>query len=348
MGRLSKYLAALLVVLAIVLGGYAWMLSHKSTRVPPPTASTAPMAISQRDAAESSHPVVVAARNLPAGHPLTADDLAVKALPQRPTDGYAGVQALIGQVALVPIQADAPLTRGALATSVASQLLAGERAMAVAVDELNGVGHRIIPGDRVDVFVSLKPERSIGGDDNKAYEGQSRLIVSSLRVLGYGAASLGDPVDHGDSGDAGSDEADTSRSRRTSSSGSAATDSTKPRRAASSAVLAVPVEQINVLAQAAQGGRLLLVLRNPIDSQVADASLFPKPASVLAIRADLDDAQKAALADPVNVAYAGLDAPNLGGSIASPKPPRATTRTQAAPRRTLEVIRGDQRSQATY
>ncbi|WP_433851938.1 RcpC/CpaB family pilus assembly protein [Stenotrophomonas nitritireducens] len=152
--------------------------------------------------------------------------------------------------------------------------------MAVPVDELASAGNRVSPGDHVDVFMSLPGVADAGGSRQGGT--QARLLLSRLRVLGYGdrdmlsaTPTVATPAQE----DAKPPEPG---SRAASivgpgSSGAAGQTATPAR----TAVLAVPVEMIGRLLLGAQGGKLFLALRNPIDTAVADNTLFVAPAPVL-------------------------------------------------------------------
>ena len=224
--------------------------------------------------------------------------------------------------------------------SYAQRLNPGERALAVPVDELVAAGNRILPGDHVDVFLNL---RAPPGMNNEG-RAQTRLLLSRLRVLSYGA------VDAAPAAQVAGAEAPTAAtdSRAADIQGSAAGSSgsagTPPP--ARSAVLAVPVADANRLLLGAQQGKLFLALRNPADPGLPDTTLFASTDAVLDARRDLDPAQRLALASPENDAYAGVDADALAGHATPPHAPphvshparhRATARVD----RGVEIIRGD-------
>jgi pilus assembly protein CpaB len=343
MGALSKTLAVILVIAAILLGAYAWLLSRRPVPVQRPTTQ---MMQPARNSAQ--YPVVVAARALEAGQPIRADALSVVSLANRPAGSFGQVQGLVGQVPLARIESGAPVTSGSLASSVALQLQPGERAMAVPVDELSAVGHRVQPGDHVDVFMTLESEQNRLATGSEPTPAESRLVASNLRVLGYGSDTLGDAARQAQA----EQEAAARRARDGKDDDDDGSDnrSGRERRVPTTAVLAVPIGQVNALTLATRSGKLVLALRNPRDATVADTSLFPQPAPVLASRPDLDKAQKAALEDPANRAFAGLDLPNLAGTsdnLKAGKPVVKKARV-AQPGRTLEVIRGDKRSRVSY
>ena len=243
MVHLTKFVAAVLVLLAIVLGIYAWILSHRhQPSLPPTSGQTAPP--QEVRATVPLFPVVVAARATPAGKVIAADALRVVQLPIQPSGTFANADALVGRVPVLDLSEGMPLVENQLASGLAQRLGAGERAVAVRADEVMGVGNRVQPGDYVDVFVVLK------SDGRDIASNQARLLLSRKRVLAFGAASVEGMQQQNSQQSQGRNEA------------------------ARTAVLAIPVAEITRLALGEIGGQLLLALRNPADTAQPDAALF--------------------------------------------------------------------------
>ncbi|MFT4246423.1 MAG: Flp pilus assembly protein CpaB [Pseudomonas sp.] len=284
--------------------------------------------------------VVVAARDLPAGVPITIGDLRIAPLATLPAGGHTSATPLIGKVPTVAIASGTPLTNPLLAEGLALNLQPGERALAIPVDELAGVGNRIAPGDYVDVFLSLK-EKGHGTSQQGDDESQSRLLLSHLRVLGYGTRDI----------DLASPTAETTTVTASQPGGRRATvgashggsagaghdSETQPR----SAVLAVPVEAANRLLLGAQSGKLFLALRHPGDPGLPDESLFPAPRNVLTPRLDLGPGLRDTASTPENAAFAGIDGSALAGRRAAPSAPSARSNHRPASP-SIEIIRGGQ------
>jgi len=215
------------------------------------------------------------------------------------------------------------------------KLADGERAVAIPVDEIVGAGNRVQAGDYVDVFFTLKQ----GQDSEKT---QSRLLMSRLHVLSYGAAVIGTA---GGSGGATPPQ----QAPQTSQPAQA-----QAQPVARTAVLATPVADVNRLLLATQNGKLMLALRNPSDEAIPDLALFPSPATVLAGKRELTRDQQDALKLPDNRAFAGIEMNGLAGDSRSP----ASYKAAAAPRTggtrganipgTVEVIRGTQRESVAF
>ena len=110
--------------------------------------------------------VVVAAKPLDTGTPLTADDLTLMDWPSNvPLEGaFHKPEDLNGRVAMYPIALKEPIRDGLLAAPGASVGLTakipdGMRAVAVVTNEVNNVSGFLFPGSHVDVLVSFHPER---------------------------------------------------------------------------------------------------------------------------------------------------------------------------------------------
>ncbi len=335
--KLTRIAAILLIGLAVILAVVAFGISRRASEVAPATPASA-----GAPAQPATWPVVEAASALPAGRPITAEDLRVSGHPQRPVGAYTSINALVGAVPTQDIPAGTQIQTAQIAQGFSMRLNPGERALAVPVDELVAAGNRIQPGDFVDVFLNL---RASGGlrDDGDA---QTRLLLSRLRVLSYGAHDIQSVANMPSDGSAPAP--DDSRAQditggSTSASGSRSDGTTAPAR---SAVLAVPVAEANRLLLGAQQGKLFLALRNPADTGLPDQALFPTPSRVLNPRRELSPDERLALQRPENDAYAGIDTDALAGrgrSAAATVPLPSSAPRRAAPRadRGIEIIRGD-------
>jgi pilus assembly protein CpaB len=330
-------LAVLLVIIAINLG-------RGSPEKTGAISAGAPADASQRIK------VITAARTLPAGSVIAAADLTTAEVNAGVSGVFLHPSELAGAVPVRDIGAGQTITQSLLIQSIATQLLPGERAVAVPVDELMGVGNRVSPGDYVDVFMSLR-DLNTGAMGARSENTQTRLLLSRLRVLGYGNRDLSSSTP---------DNTETSPSTVAPEPGSRAdsisargneqpTDNAVADANARSAVLAVPVEDAGRLLLGAHNGKLFLALRNPGDNATADTSVFHQPAPVLAMRNDLDPATREATQTPENQAYAGIDLEALAGNDprarSAPVALRSTSSTRAsAPRRAsgVEIIRGAQ------
>jgi pilus assembly protein CpaB len=321
MANVTRILAVSLIVLAVLLGIFAWSLSRRP-----------PVPIPQIVQGQASFPVVVATRDLPAGKPINADALTMRMVPSRGVGEFADATGLVGRVPLVAITANTPLSEANLTTGLADAIAPGERAIAVRVDEGNAVGNRVRPGNFVDVFFMLKRDMSAGPGTNAEVDAtQARLLLSRVRVLSFGDATLPGTSDATDA---------------------AANAANAPRNAgARTAVLAVRTADIDALTLAEGAGRLVLALRNPADTDTAEPlAMAPLLAS---IRISNDGASRAA---------AGLSLEALAGAhgersartpVMPPLPAMPSLPATRAPRvqavsNDLELIRGARREKVAY
>ncbi|WP_104564735.1 Flp pilus assembly protein CpaB [Ralstonia mannitolilytica] len=302
----SKHLqifAAALLVLAAVLGAVAWRSAHK-----PPAPATV------RENGKTLYPVVVTAKPLEAGKPIAADAVAVEMLPINPADGFSDVGKVIGREPIVALGMGVPLIGSQLSSGLALQVTPGQRAVAITVDEVIGVGNRVEPGDYVDVFLVMRRDgQEIDGS-------RTKLLLPHLRVLAFGAVAVNEPPQKVQDGGAMSRKVEPAKT----------------------AVLSVPVEAVSQLAMAHQSGRLLLALRNPADD--AEPTVKPQDAAVLA----------AANRNPMDVAQTGVSISNLTGEprrlAAAPMPalPLAAPVRNATVRSStggVEIIRAGKREE---
>lgn len=315
MSRLAQVLAVILVLLAVLLGVFAFNLARQPAQQTEPVQRLAPA-----PQAVAAVKVAVAARAAGAGEVLTAEDIRLADWPTAPEEGFSTVEPLLGRILRFDVNAGAALTESQLASGLAVHLQDGERAVAVAVDEVLGIGNRVQPGDWVDVFFTLP---RVGED---AQRNQARLLLSRIRVLAYGRASVDGPPPHEEG------ERDDRNTRR----------GAQP----ATAVLAVPVAWVNDLLLARTNGKLQLALRSPLDLAGPDVGLFPEPGTVLAGRRGLTAEEQAVLKSADNRAYAGADLMGLAGPLPG-NPPRRAPSTGAA-RPGLEVVRGTQSRQEVY
>lgn len=237
MGKTQRIVGAVLVVLALVLAGYAWILSQRITA-------------QRQETLTQMQPVVVAATRISAGSAIAPGMVRIAMCPTRPEGAYADLKAVDGKVTPSDIAAGEPLLQERLESTMRPMLQnlePGERAVAVRVDDVVAVGNRLNPGDLVDVYVTLRRNQEEIPDT------QSRRLLEKLKVLAFGSKDLA-------SGKTSNDNA----------GGSMRTNPEAPK----TAVLAVKVEDVDKLALAADNGRLLLALRPhepPQPTQVSPA-----------------------------------------------------------------------------
>lgn len=224
-----KFVALALVVLG---GGLAWMAFLVSGPARAPVAPT-PGAVAPTVS------MVVASKALPAGHLLQAEDVRLQPVAMLPPGAVALEASVLGRTLAQPAAEGDPVIASRLLGGIAAGLQAGERAVAIKVDESSAVGHKLAPGDWVDVLVVLRK------DSQEVDATQARQLLARKRVLAYGSQM---------EGAAGKDGAD-----------EAARTGQPPR----TAVLAVQAQEVNALLLAERQGQVLLALRNPLDREDA-------------------------------------------------------------------------------
>ncbi len=145
----------------------------------------------------TTKPVVVAARDIPAGAALEKQSLEVKQWPAVavPKEAMASLEAAVGRVARVPVFAGEAIVPGRLARAgtapgLEARIAPGMRAMSVRINDVAGMSGLVQPNSRVDVLVSLRESGS------SATEEVSKLFLENMRVLSMGSRTTRD-----DSGD---------------------------------------------------------------------------------------------------------------------------------------------------
>lgn len=234
----------LLVAVAVVAGLAAGYLALRYLQVPEGTTVTT---------ATGTRPVVVATRDLAAGTVLGPEDVETAPFPEATTPASypSSEDDVVGRGILTPISASEPILLSKLASAEEGGGLPiiippGMRAVSVAVDEVVGVAGFVMPGTWVDVIATYE-ERGTG-NQNPA----SRVVIQNVRTLAAGQTTQrnaeGEPQE------------------------------------VSVITLQVDPEQAEILALAANEGRIQLALRNMLDREeietrgVTLAGFAPAPA----------------------------------------------------------------------
>jgi len=325
MHNVSRIIAIVLVVVAVVLASAAFLMGKRAPHSDTVQAQPQP-ALSPPSFVSKAH-AVVAAHMLPGGKAITAADLHLVELSSRPDGSYEQPELLAGQLPRVDIPEGTVITASLLSNPLAMALKDGERALAVPVDEVAGVGSRVLPGDYVDVILTLKlREDATTALGNLRERTQSQLLLSRVRVLAFGSRDL-PPTGQ--------------------AQGPATT--IKPEQVdavAHFAVLAVPVGDIDPLELGVQAGKLSLALRHPGDDGVPTNLLFPSPRPVLSPMAGLSTEQRSWLTSPENRAYAGVDDMGVAGMATMTSTMRAPNRSSMSAGSGIEIIRGAEHASA--
>jgi pilus assembly protein CpaB len=181
-----------ILVLGVAAAGGAVMLALN----PKPPEPQAPVA--EKAAAPAPVPVdqiLVAARDLPPGHVIAADDLTWQAWPK---EGLAPfmihkddkvVADLTGSIVRSDFYGGEPIRReqlikGANSGFLSAVLPSGKRAVAITIDTQGSTtaGGFILPNDHVDVIRTVKLPTSANGADSFT----SETILTNIRVLAIG------------------------------------------------------------------------------------------------------------------------------------------------------------------
>ena len=99
------------------------------------------------------------------------------------TNGFTAIDKVVNRGLIAAIVANEPLTESKLAPIEAGaglppSITEGMRAVSVRVNEVIGVAGFVVPGTRVDVLVTIKPE----GEQRQ----MTRVVVSDVQVLTAG------------------------------------------------------------------------------------------------------------------------------------------------------------------
>ena len=180
--------------------------------------------------------LVVAARDLGIGAAIEATDLKVQPWPANrvPDGSFREIDDVISRVTISQVLVNEPIVDRRLAVAgsgvgLAPKVPEGMRAMAVRVDDVNGVAGFVLPEARVDVLLT-------GSPSNRADIGHmTRTILSNVRVISAGEHLAPDA-------------------------------SGRPKRVPVVTLLLTP-RQAELLTLASSQGRIQLILRNSMDQQ---------------------------------------------------------------------------------
>ena len=183
--------------------------------------------------------LVAAAKDIPLGAVLTAADLTTISITGTPPKGaIVKPEDAVGRGVVAEIYQGEPILASRISGPGAGGGLAptipqGMRACAIRVDEVVGVAGFVIPGMRVDVMASGNPPAGMGPADGP----ETETILQNIQVL-----SAGTDIQKDAEG--------------------------KPVQVQVVNLLVTP-QQAETLSLAATNLRLQLVLRNPLDTQIA-------------------------------------------------------------------------------
>jgi len=258
-----------------------------------------------RQNAQASSQVVVAARDLEVGTLIKETDLKIGNWPGAVPKGVlVKKDVAIGRGVVFPVYDGEPLNESRLATpgaggGLAATIPQGMRACAVRVNEVVGVAGFVSPGQRVDVLVSGNAPGSSNNNGPKV-----RTILQNIEVL-----SAGQNIQKDAEG--------------------------KPVQVPVVNLLVTP-EQAEILSLASNETRIQLVLRNPLDTQLAKP-----PGKEMANLFSPEKPERPAAA-PV------APRPRVVAPPPPPKPVAIPPAPAPIPTHRVEVLNGDQKTEAQY
>jgi pilus assembly protein CpaB len=153
------------------------------------------MKVARATAASATVKVVVAAIDIPIGSPLTKQQLATASWPAKhvPNGAFGRPEELIDRTVRQTIIKGEPILKDRLADEKAGRgltaiLAKGTRAMAVRVDQVVGVAGFVMPGDYVDVIVTMSPDEESKKELQKLKKaaGVSKIFLQNIKVLAVG------------------------------------------------------------------------------------------------------------------------------------------------------------------
>ena len=187
-----------------------------------------------REVEVAGQPVVVAARGLPIGALIAPSDVKIATWPAKSvvSGSFGKTDDVVGRGLVVEVGENEPLTERKLAPREAGAGLQttipiGMRAVSVKVNEVIGVAGFVLPGTRVDLVATVGNQK----------ETKTRTVVSNLQVLASGTRY-----------------------------DQQATKEGKPIPSTVVTLLATP-EDAERITLASTDGKILLVLRNPLDTE---------------------------------------------------------------------------------
>lgn len=240
-----KIAALIAVLLAVVLGGLAWRATLQATEEAKREAVQ--QAMSKVAEPESRVLAVIAIKALPANKPVTAENVAVKAIPVAPDSYYTAVEDVVGRVPLLDIDAGAPVTpRYFKDANILARLIPdGHRAVSLEISDVVAVGGFVRPADRVDLLLYIRDQEQ---------RQQARILLRDVLVLAYEERIIERPQGIDEDG------------RRNSARGRLRT-----------AVVAVPEKEVTRVMLGASVGDIRLALQRQEVDLAKQESTLPEP-----------------------------------------------------------------------
>lgn len=132
-------------------------------------------------------PVLMATRSIPSGVPLDDSMVELQTIPKKfvQPKAVSNIDALFGQISSVPILEGEQIIQTKLLSieeaGLARKVPPGHRAVALAVDEISGVGGHLRPGNHVDIIGTFD-----FGDASK-HDVKAIVLLQNVEVLSVGS-----------------------------------------------------------------------------------------------------------------------------------------------------------------
>lgn len=174
--RLLQVLAAVLVIAALVAG----YMGYQTTSAAQQALEEAKRAAAGAGNAEGQAAVIVLSRPVTKFTTLTAADLAVDYLKVSPPGTFQKIEQVVGSTTQIALPSGTIVLPEHFSPGgkVARLLRPGERAVAIAVNDVVGGGGFVQPGDMVDILLFLEKQDS--------RRDSAQIILKSVRVLSFG------------------------------------------------------------------------------------------------------------------------------------------------------------------
>ena len=160
--------------------------------------SSGPKQSTGPEAPPTELPTVVAAKDIPLGSRITADQVTTKVIPVigRDTDAFGDVSQVVGKIVRQNVAIGAAITATTLTGGQQGQILdiqtpPGQRSIAVQVDQVTGVGTVIKTGDYVDMVVGFEVEVLSPDPTGKQFQVVPGINGTSVKLLLQGMQVLG-------------------------------------------------------------------------------------------------------------------------------------------------------------
>lgn len=294
-----RWVAGVLVVLAVVLAIVAYRYSHSFAEKQAPQQSALP---------QSSVPqtlVVVATKPLPLDKPIDRDSVALVPVQVAPAEFYTNVNDVVGKPPRLDVDAGTPITPRFFKRTnlLANQIPVGSQALSLKVDDVVGSGGFIQPGDIVDLLLYIRsvsgtPTGEQGKDKTEDIATQARVLLKDVLVLSYEDRFVESPK--------GIDEKEKEKNPQAQ------------QRRERTAVIAVPQKDVTRVMLGANLGDLRLALHRP------EAAVAPTAAAPAATATAPD---VAAGAPPAAAAAGATPASSVAAVSAIPADPASPTST---------------------